>query len=178
MLVFHIHQVNQKKPSTASKEKKEKNMTIYTAPVESFLAENTTNITRQLAENIITNFGGETQFLKEYSAVNQDGILDGFGSYIYFNEMSDFYNKNKADIITVVLDAAKKHNAIDIPEFLYRAFGLSDFTIDEVTQGFIDRDNADEPNNYLRNVVVSWMVQLVAEQFCDHYSSYADTETA
>lgn len=150
---------------------------MYTAQVEGFLAENTTNITRQLAENIITNFGGETRFLKDYSAVNQDGILDGFGSYIYFNEMLDFYSKNKADITTVVSDAAKKHKVIDIADFLYRSFGLSDFTIDEVTQGFIDRDNADESNNYLRNVVVSWMVQLVAEQFCDHYSRYADSET-
>ena len=82
-------------------------MTTYNETTEIFLDKYTGNISRTLAENIITQYGGEDEFI-----LNRDKYMEGeiwaVKSWAGLNVRCNFFTTNKVEILKVVSKEREK----------------------------------------------------------------------
>lgn len=82
-------------------------MTNFSKKTEEFLNGNTGLMSRELAEKIISQFGGEERFLNNYRYVNEGHINGGINGFIKTHEMVEFFKENKDAILGFAKDTIK-----------------------------------------------------------------------
>ena len=137
-------------------------MTIYSETMEVFLNEHTGNISRSLAENVITQHGGETAFI-----LNRDKYMDGeiwaVAAWAGLHVRCSFFIENKAEI----LKAINKEREACSDSWLAR-FRDAAMVDGSNAEELIDNDTVEQDANLMQGISL-YIAAILARSYY-HYS--------
>ena len=142
-------------------------MTTYTNIPDKFFTDGHTSMNRELADNVIAQYGGEDAFLASYADVCDNGLDSIETTQTPF----DFFTDNKAAIVEFAKAFAKSigdGNAIDLISSLN---GLrNEYKADEVAEALYD-DHASE-----HQAVAVVVAAFVAEELAVSYNDFIENQ--
>ena len=144
-------------------------MTIFSAVTEEFLSDGTREMSRELVEAVIENYGGEDQFIQNYGYVTDGKINGGINGFISTFEMTEFFKNNKAAIIGFAKDTYSEFGYESLCGMISN-FGIlgNDYTVEEVAEGLFDSESENH------DTMATALVLFVGEEVARYYSEFIE----
>lgn len=118
----------------------DKNMTTYSETTEVFLDKHTGNISRTLAESIITQYGGEDEFI-----LNRDKYMEGevwaVKAWAGMDVRYRFFTTNKAEILKTVSKEREELGGVWVARFRDAAMVDAGEVENAIDNNSIERDS-------------------------------------
>lgn len=136
-------------------------MTTYSEATEVFLNEHTGSISRELAENIIAQYGGEENFI-----LNRDAFIDGdiwsVGAWTGYWVRHEFFIANKKEIIKTVNKEREIAGKYWYARYLDAA--MVDGGGAEYAAHLIDSDSIEKEGNFIQGLSL-YVAALMARTY-------------
>ena len=146
-------------------------MSKYSDLMQEFLDENTVDMSKNLAEALLSQYGGEDKFLSNCRYVNEGHINGGIHGFVATHELVDFFANNKDEIMIFAQKMVKKSRFDSVEKILANLSFLSGgYNEIEVAAALQDPESDDY------SVVVNAFVWFLAEQFASLYINFTNSD--
>ncbi len=130
------------------------------------------NLNRELAVNIIEQFGGYDRFVYHYYNITLEGLdserVQGFDTNA---KLLDFFDRNKPDVLNAVANTARGKMYSSVTDFISALKGMKGVLSErDAYEGLYNEQSTQ------RSFVVKAMIIHLAEQLCDDYYMYVSGE--
>lgn len=136
-------------------------MVTYSETMEIFLDKHTGNISRSLAEKVITQYGGEEEFI-----LNRDKYMDGevwaVWTWSGLNVRCNFFTTNKTEILKTVSKEREECGELWLTRF--RDAAMVDTGISGELEAIIDNDSLEEDSNLVQGMSL-YIAALLARRY-------------
>ena len=120
-------------------------------------------ISDKLRKAVVKQFGGARAFKAAAPDVCQHGIGGGFAGFIYYADTVRFYQKNKADILSLAKEQAEDIGQ-SVLEMIKGFRCLEGMTIDEIAEGIYTTGG----DVQVANALAWFAAEEVCREYCDN----------
>lgn len=153
-------------------------MTTLSQDFQNFLDSDDLPLSRQLAERLIEQMGGEEYFIRRYPKINRYGAATGFKGISSVDDVLTFFDANRIALYDFAGVHGAKH-CMGNNEYIKEVINRRDFDINRVVVGLAEKAGDDITDcSEERMLVAHRLIWNAVEHLSSAYDAYMVAKTA